>query len=100
MIELRKYPKTGSVSAEKHYYYDLELRNLTMWIIHMAGTMDRMGRIARKALGEEISVDDIDGGLMVKELSKNRTILMHMLHVRNVDNYLNYLSDILIYAKE
>lgn len=93
MFKVRKYPKTGTSSAEKYYYADLEIRTFLKWITFMAGSIDNMRSVALKALGQ--SQDD-DEGVMVNELAKNRLILLHMLHSRIIDNYLTYLSEVLV----
>jgi len=104
MLDPKKYPKSGTSSSERYFFADLEVGNFLNWIAFMAGSIDRVRKVAKEALDEvnedereaEVDSEDGDEGIMIQELKKNRLIIIHMLHTRMVDNYLTYLSEILV----
>jgi hypothetical protein len=95
IIRAKKYPKLGTSSSERYYYSDLETTNFINWVTFMASGMDEMRRIASEALSDEEGEEEIEN-LMIAELKKNRLLLFYMLHCRLVDNFLTYLSEVLV----
>lgn len=72
----------------------------------MAGRLDEMRSIAKNALADIKDMIDNedhedtpgidDGGSMTHELHKNKQVLFQMIHARMVDNYLTYLTEIIV----
>ena len=50
MLLSKKYPKSGSLSSEHYFFADLEIVNFLQWIAFMAGSIDKMRKIAKEAL--------------------------------------------------
>ena len=99
-------PKVGTPAAEEYYRVHFRIEQYLNWVIWMAGTMDHMSEIARKAL---ISVEEnskekkkLEKGertrkKMVDVLKENRQFFLELINNRYIDNYINYLSELLAF---
>lgn len=93
------FPRTGTAAAENFYENWRRISSFFDWVLHMAGSMDHMQKIAAEALR---TGDDNDEGAeqsgrktMVDILKENRQFFLETIVVRHVENYLNYLSELL-----
>jgi len=97
-------PRVGTKAAENYFSSHISITRFFNWVLYMAGKMDEMSDIAHKAL---VSVEDDENKKnemetkwkekkgMIDELKYSRQFFLEVILVRYVENYLNFLSDLL-----
>ena len=106
---LNKVPKTLTLSASNYIKAYYNIHNFFLWVTLMATRLDETRKIAMKALYEEYSHDKIKNkekiieleyenlhdSPMLDTLRNNRQLFVEIILSRHIDNYLNYLSEVL-----
>ncbi len=93
------FPRTGTAAAENFVQSWGRINSFFYWVLHMAGSIDHMRQVAVEALRTDDDVDENEGSnanhkTMVDVLKENRQFL-EITVVRHIENYLNYLSELL-----
>ncbi|MHC1791541.1 hypothetical protein [Solidesulfovibrio sp.] len=108
---LRKLPKIGTAAYHDYLNSWQDISSFFSFILSMVSRLDGMSSLAHTTLVETCD-DPIEKERMIEErkqrvpmvevLKNNRQFLMETLHVRVVDNFLNYISSLLfeIYRKK
>ena len=95
----KPFPRMGTAAAANFYESWGRINTFFDWVLHMTGSIDRMREIAAEALkGEEElgdSEDDSTRKGMVDVLIENRQFFLEVILVRHIENYLNYVSELL-----
>lgn len=93
------FPRMGTTAAENFYESWGRINNFFHWVLHMAVSMDRMRDIAVEALKDkddpENSEDASTRKGMIDVLRENRQFFLEVILVRHIENYLNYISELL-----
>jgi hypothetical protein len=96
-------PKTGTQAACNFFKTYYSLNRFSNWVGFMAARMDEGSKIAHKALlstyDEETKrkkeKEFSERFTMIDELKVNRQIFIEIQLIRHIDNFLNYLSELL-----
>ncbi len=98
-----RLPGTGTPAACNYYKTYHSLNRFSNWVVYMASRLDKGAEIAHNALLP--SYDDetkrkkekefSERFTMIDELKVNRQIFIEIQLIRHIDNFLNYLSELL-----
>lgn len=100
----KNLPRLGTPAAEDYFRAYVSLNRFFNWVLYMAQSIDTMKETAHQAL---IEVEDDSAKRaemeqkwsekkgMIDELKRNRQVLLEIVLVRQVENYLAYLSGLL-----
>lgn len=93
------FPRTGTAAAENFLQSWGSINSFFYWVLHMAGSVDHVQQLAAEALRTDNDVDENEENAghktMIDVLKENRQFFLEIIVVRHIENYLNYLSELL-----
>ena len=93
------FPRIGTPAAENFVQSWVRINSFFYWVLHMASSIDHMHQVAAEALRTVNDVDEneenADHKTMIDVLKENRQFFLEVTVVRHIENYLNYLSELL-----
>ena len=98
-----KFPRTGTRAAMQFYEVYSEIQDFLFFIYKLANTVDNIQKITSKGLLKFASAEERHTRLKAKsktvspieEMRRQRQVIVEIVLVRHVENYLNYLSQLL-----
>lgn len=95
----KPFPRMGTAAAANFYESWGRINTFFDWVLHMAGSIDHMREVAAEALKDkddpDTSEDNSTRKGMIDVLKENRQFFLEVILVRHIENYLNYISELL-----
>lgn len=89
-------PKTGTKAAENYFKSHISIMRFMNLIFFMASRMDDMSERAHQFLTKhDLAPERENKDPMKTELRNNRQFFLEVILVRHIENFLNYLSELL-----
>jgi hypothetical protein len=94
-------PDVASSALKEFTVTEAEIKDFIAFISLSAYRLDLNAKIAREVL-DGVSLEDVDKspdnvtGSATKQLMRHRKFIIHTMLIRNVDNFLNYITAVLL----